>query len=88
MGLMASTGVKLPIQVIRNLRIARELVGDVRLLVGFAVNSPQSAAELINAGADGVVVGSAFIRRIMNGDPLALVREIHAVAHAKSPVFP
>lgn len=33
---------------------------DVPVLVGFGVSTPEHAGELVNAGADGVIVGSAF----------------------------
>lgn len=62
LGLMLSTGVLLPISASRNIRLFRGLVGDVPLIVGFAVRSPEQVGSYVHAGADGVVVGSAFLR--------------------------
>ena len=62
LGLMVSTGVLLPISASRNIRLFRELVGSVPLIVGFAVRSPEQVEQYMRAGADGVVVGSALLR--------------------------
>ncbi|MDJ0268951.1 MAG: tryptophan synthase subunit alpha [Aigarchaeota archaeon] len=62
LGLMVSTGVLLPISAGRNIRLFRELVGSVPLIVGFAVRSPEQVEQYMQAGADGVVVGSALLR--------------------------
>jgi tryptophan synthase alpha chain len=53
---------------------AEELVGalrpltDLPLLVGVGIGSPEQAAEAC-AFADGVIVGSALVRRLVAGDP-------------------
>jgi len=65
LGLQPSTGVELPIAVERNVRLARKLVGDTFLLVGFAVREPYQARRLIDAGADAVVVGSEVLRKVL-----------------------
>ncbi|NOZ88389.1 MAG: tryptophan synthase subunit alpha [Crenarchaeota archaeon] len=67
LGLQPATGVELPIAVERNVRLARRLVGGSYLLTGFAVRRPETAAALIRAGADAVVVGSAVIRALEEG---------------------
>lgn len=65
LGLQPASGVELPISVVRNVRLARRLVGSgVYLLAGFAIRDPDVARRLISAGADGVVVGSAVIREL------------------------
>lgn len=64
LGLMASTGVLLPITVSRTIKIMKGLVGNVPLIVGFALSQPQQVSDCINAGADGVVVGSAILELI------------------------
>lgn len=64
LGLQPSTGVTLPIAVERNIELARKLVGDVFLVVGFAIREPEQAKRLIRAGADAVVVGSEILRRV------------------------
>lgn len=42
---------------------------DKPIAVGFGVSQPQQAAQLSAWGADGVVVGSAFVKRLLDGDP-------------------
>jgi len=66
LGLYAATGIKLPIYVEQNVTTIRSIVGDTFLVVGFAVNNPDMVKSLIKAGADGVVVGTAFIQRMSN----------------------
>lgn len=63
---------------------ARELVGRVRaatdlpVAVGLGVTTRRQAAE-VAAYADGVIVGSAFVRRLLDGsDPAALAAELVA----------
>jgi len=64
LGLQPATGVELPITVARNVATARRLLGDAYLLAGFAIRRPETARELIDAGADAVVVGSALLRTL------------------------
>jgi tryptophan synthase alpha chain len=66
LGLYAATGIKLPIYVEQNVTTIRGIIGDTFLVVGFAVNNPDMVKSLIKAGADGVVVGTAFIQRMSN----------------------
>jgi len=65
LGLQPSTGVTLSIAVERNVRLARRLIGDTFLLVGFAIREPDQARRLIEASADAVVVGSEVLRRVL-----------------------
>lgn len=67
LGLMASTGTFLPINVTKTIRIMKGLVGDTSLLVGFAVSEPSQVLDYVKAGADGVIVGSAIIKLLGNG---------------------
>ena len=39
-------------------------VGSVPLAVGFGISTPEQVQRLIQAGADGVIVGSAFVNLI------------------------
>ncbi|MHA1785609.1 MAG: tryptophan synthase subunit alpha [Candidatus Helarchaeota archaeon] len=39
-------------------------VSSLPILPGFGISSPSHVTELMNAGADGVIVGSAFIKKI------------------------
>ena len=70
MGLMASTGVSLPIHVKRNIAIIRKLLGDIPMIGGFAIKTPEQIKEYINAGVNGIVIGSAVIK-ILNENPLS-----------------
>jgi len=74
LGLMASTGILLPIAINRNIKIVKDLVGETPLLVGFALSSPQQVSLCINAGADGVVVGSAILKLLGGGFEVAKVK--------------
>ena len=67
MGLMACTGVLLPVSARRNISVARRLLDGVPLIVGFAISTPEQVVECVRAGADGVVVGSALIRALDEG---------------------
>jgi len=52
---------------IRAIKNARKIVdGRIPLAVGFGVSDPQQAKLIIKNGADGVIVGSAFLRLIAN----------------------
>lgn len=66
LGLMASTGTLLPITVSKTIRIMKGLIGGTPLLAGFAISEPHQVSNCIEAGADGVVVGSAIIRLLCN----------------------
>jgi tryptophan synthase alpha chain len=44
-------------------------VTDKAIAVGFGVSQPEQAAQLRGWGADGVVVGSAFVQRLATGSP-------------------
>ena len=50
------------------LRLVKEyhdfVAGSVRLAAGFGVSKPEHVVQLIDAGADGAIVGSAFIKII------------------------
>ena len=84
LGLQPATGVELPIAVEKNVRLARMLVGGEYLLTGFAVRRPETAAALVRAGADAVVVGSAVIRLLDSGgvdEARRLACSLHEAVH-------
>jgi len=41
--------------------------GKVNLAVGFGISKPDHVKQIVSAGADGAIVGSAFVK-IMNQD--------------------
>lgn len=51
--------------------IARRLkaVTDLPVIIGIGISSPAQAVEVCDAGADGVVVASAIMRRLLDGAP-------------------
>lgn len=78
LGLYAATGIELPVYVERNIKVFREAAPDVFLVAGFAIDSPQKAAAVVRAGADAVVVGTAFLRKLASSveEAVAFLREI------------
>ena len=64
MGLMASTGVALPITVRRNITIIKGLLGEVPMIGGFAIKSAEQVRQYRDAGVNGIVIGSAVARII------------------------
>lgn len=60
----------------------RDLLGDLKQVsdkpigVGFGVSGPDQAAQLKAWGADAVIVGSAFVKRLAEADPTQAIVEI------------
>ena len=56
--------------------------GRIPLAVGFGVSKPEHVARIVGAGADGVIVGSAFINLIQKhqGNMTAMLKELQATA--------
>ena len=63
-------------------RILPFTAGKIPLAVGFGVSKPEHVKRIINAGADGVIVGSAFINLIQKRqkDISAMLKELEATA--------
>jgi tryptophan synthase alpha chain len=57
-------------------------LGKINLAVGFGVSKPQHVKRIIEAGADGVIVGSAFIDLIQKNknSQAAMLGELEAAA--------
>jgi tryptophan synthase alpha chain len=57
--------------------------GHVPLAVGFGVSKPEHARCIIKAGADGVIVGSAFVNIIAKnqGNTDSMLEELEEMAH-------
>ncbi len=48
-------------------RVKEDVAGKVPVAVGFGVSSPEHVQALGDAGADGVIVGSALVKRVEDG---------------------
>lgn len=57
-------------------------ISNIPILPGFGISSPKHVKELIDAGADGVIVGSAIIKKIeeLLDDPDKMLVEIGSFA--------
>jgi tryptophan synthase alpha chain len=64
-------------------RILPYTSGRIPLAVGFGVSKPEHARSIIEAGADGVIVGSAFVNIIHKhqDDVEKMLEELEALAH-------
>jgi len=51
-------------------------VTDKPIAVGFGISSPEQARQVIDWGADGVIVGSAFVKRLAEGTLYGRLRAI------------
>lgn len=81
-GLYAATGIKLPVYVERNIKLAREHIGKTYLVAGFAIDGPDKARALVEAGADGLVVGTAAMKRLAEGGVEAAVEFLAEIKRA------
>jgi tryptophan synthase alpha chain len=55
------------LEAVAALRRIRDVASEVPVAVGFGVRDAGEVARLREAGADGVVVGSALVRRVLDG---------------------
>lgn len=51
-------------------------ITDKPIAVGFGISSPEQARQVIDWGADGVIVGSAFVNRLAEGTPYGRLRAV------------
>ena len=56
--------------------------GKVPMAVGFGVSKPEHAKSIVEAGADGVIVGSAFVNIVSNnrGNVPRMIKELEEMA--------
>ncbi len=59
-------------------RVRARLPAELPLAVGFGISTPAQVEAVLRAGADGAVVGSAFVERIAQGTPPEELREMAA----------
>ena len=63
-------------------RIAQQTKGRVPVAVGFGVSKPEHVQTIIEAGADGVIVGSAFVNIVQRNqkDTKKMLKEVRETA--------
>ncbi len=63
-------------------RVLPFTAGRIPLAVGFGVSQPQHVKAILAAGADGVIVGSAFVNLVNKHqtDPAKMLQELEATA--------
>jgi tryptophan synthase alpha chain len=61
-------------------RVHRHTVGSIPLAVGFGISQPEHVKTVIECGAEGAIVGSAFVKIVEGnlGKPARLVKDISA----------
>jgi tryptophan synthase alpha subunit len=59
---------ELPAELPDLIRRAKRAAGGLPVAVGFGVSKKEQATTIVDAGADGVIVGSALLARIQSGD--------------------
>lgn len=65
----------------------KDVIAEIRsvtnkpICVGFGISSPEQAQQVIDWGADGVIVGSAFVQRLAEGTPYRRLRAIKDFCH-------
>lgn len=66
---LGTTGARkqLPLDLPRLIARARASCGDLPLAVGFGISGPEHVGEVVRAGADGAIVGSALLSRLAEG---------------------
>ncbi|NMG10966.1 tryptophan synthase subunit alpha [Brasilonema sp. UFV-L1] len=64
------TGVRSQLQDrVKTLLTQMRTITDKPIGVGFGISGPEQARQVSDWGADGVIVGSAFVQRLANGSP-------------------
>lgn len=82
---LGTTGARADVSTATHDSLSRLDAYDVPKAVGFGVSEPEHAAEIVDAGADGVIVGSALVDIVASGEAVATrleqtVRELKAGA--------
>ena len=61
---------------VENLIIKLKDISPTPIAVGFGISSPEHVNKVRGWGADGVIVGSAFVKRISNSTLTDVVNEV------------
>jgi tryptophan synthase alpha chain len=61
---------------VRDLLLTLHQVTDKPIGVGFGISQPDQAKQVMEWGADGVIVGSAFVKRLNEGSPVEGLRAV------------
>lgn len=82
LGLMPATWIQLPTDPIGAISRIRSHVGRLPLAVGFAIYEPEQVAQYLQAGANGVVVGSSFAKIIESErtEPERMLKNLRSLA--------
>ncbi len=71
------TGVRTQIQArVKDLVVELRNVTDKPIGVGFGISQPEHARQVMDWGADAVIVGSAFVKRLAEGTPAEGLKSI------------
>jgi tryptophan synthase alpha chain len=71
------TGMRNQVQTkVRDMIIHLRQVTDKPIGVGFGISQPDQARQMMEWGADGAIVGSAFVKRLNEGSPVEGLRSI------------
>ena len=77
------TGVRAQIQArVKDLLSELREVTDKPIGVGFGISQPEHARQVNDWGADAVIVGSAFVKRLAEGTPAQGLRAIEEFCHS------
>ena len=77
---LGTTGARGDVSAATHESLARLAEYDVPKAVGFGVSNGEQAAEIIGAGADGVIVGSALVDLIAEGDGEQVADRLESLA--------
>ena len=77
------TGVRAQIQArVKDLLSELRDVTDKPIGVGFGISQPEHARQVTEWGADAVIVGSAFVKRLAEGTPVQGLKAIEEFCHS------
>ncbi|WP_032122609.1 tryptophan synthase subunit alpha [Clostridium amazonitimonense] len=72
---------KMPEKYKHTMKVIRK-ISEIPIQIGFGVNKVEDATAVINSGADGVIIGSEFIRKVNSGSDEEIVKFINEMSSA------